>query len=185
MDMNMLANFHFLRPLWLLALLPLAGLQWAMWRRRAASRSWQSVVDPRLLPHLLIGSDARQSRALPFAIALGGVLAIFALAGPAWRKIEQPVYRQQSALVVALDLSRTMDASDIKPSRLQRAQLKLRDILAQQKEGDTALIVYAATPFAVTPLTDAGARRAPRPGNRSGAKTVGPGRRGAWRCAVD
>jgi Ca-activated chloride channel family protein len=153
MDMNMLANFHFLRPLWLLALLPLAGLQWAMWRRRAASRSWQSVVDPRLLQHLLIGSDARQSRALPFAIALGGVLAICALAGPAWRKIEQPVYRQQSALVVALDLSRTMDASDIKPSRLQRAQLKLRDILAQQKEGDTALIVYAATPFAVTPLT--------------------------------
>ncbi|MDR3479645.1 MAG: VWA domain-containing protein [Burkholderiaceae bacterium] len=151
--MDMLANFHFLRPLWLSALLPLAVLQWAMWRRRAASRSWQSVVDPRLLPHLLIGSDARQSRALPFAIALGGVLAICALAGPAWRKIEQPVYRQQSALVVALDLSRTMDAGDVKPSRLQRAQLKLRDILAQQKEGDTALIVYAATPFAVTPLT--------------------------------
>jgi Ca-activated chloride channel family protein len=46
-----------------------------------------------------------------------------------------------------------MDAADIKPSRLRRAQLKLRDILAQRKEGDTALIVYAATPFVVTPLT--------------------------------
>lgn len=151
--MDMIANFHFLRPAWLLAFLPLAALQWIMWRRRVGSRSWQSVVDPRLLPHLLIGSGGKQGRALPSAIALGGTLAIIALAGPAWRKLEQPVYRQQSALVVALDLSLSMDAGDVKPSRLQRAQLKLRDILAQQKEGDTALIVYAAKPFVVTPLT--------------------------------
>jgi len=151
--MDMIANFHFLRPAWLLAFLPLAALQWMMWRRRASSRSWQSVVDARLLPHLLIGNDSKQGRALPLAIAFGGMLAIVALAGPAWRKLEQPVYRQQAALVVALDLSRSMDAGDVKPSRLQRAQLKLRDILAQQKEGDTALIVYAATPFVVTPLT--------------------------------
>lgn len=149
-----LSNFHFLRPLWLLAFLPLLVLVWLMWRRRALSRSWQSVVDARLLPHLLIGANARQGSAPLFAIAIGGILAITALAGPAWRKLEQPVFSQQSSLVVALDLSRTMDAADIKPSRLQRAELKLRDILAQRKEGDTALIVYAGTPFVVTPLTN-------------------------------
>ena len=151
--MNTMANFHFLRPTWLLAFLPLLMLLWFMWRRRANSRSWQSVVDPRLLPHLLIGQDGKQGSASLFLLAIGGILAITALAGPAWRKLEQPVFRQQSALVVALDLSRSMDAGDIKPSRLQRAELKLRDILAQQKEGDAALIVYAATPFVVTPLT--------------------------------
>ena len=146
-------SFHFLRPLWLLALLPLAVLLQLIRHRRLASRSWADVVDARLLPHLLVGGEIRRSPRLLLALGLGGLLAILALAGPAWRKLEQPVFRRQSALVVLLDLSRSMDAADIKPSRLLRAQLKLRDILRQRKEGDTALIVFAATPFVVTPLT--------------------------------
>ena len=151
--MEMISAFHFLRPLWLLALLPLAALLWLMWRRRLVSRSWQRVVDPQLLAHLLIGKNARQGPWVMVAVGFGGVLAILALAGPAWQKLAQPVFRQQSALVLVLDLSRSMDAADIKPSRLERAKLKLRDILNQQKEGETALIVYAATPFVVSPLT--------------------------------
>ena len=151
--MEMISAFHFLRPLWLLALLPLILLLWLMWRRRLVSRSWQRVVDPRLLAHLLIGKNARQGPWAMVAVGLGGLLAILALAGPAWQKLAQPVFRQQSALVLVLDLSRSMDATDIKPSRLERAKLKLRDILNQQKEGETALIVYAATPFVVSPLT--------------------------------
>ncbi len=150
---GLISAFHFLRPLWLLALLPLAAALGLMWRRRLVSRSWRSVVDPRLLAHLLIGENARQGPWTLFAAGLGGLLAILALAGPAWQKLEQPVFRRQSALVVLLDLSRSMDAADVKPSRLLRAQLKLRDILKQQKEGETALIVYAATPFTVSPLT--------------------------------
>lgn len=151
--MDMLSTFHFLRPNWLYALLPLAGLLWLLWRKRTSSRSWQSVVDPRLLPHLLIGQSARQRPWVSLAVGLGGLLSILAMAGPAWQKLEVPVFRQPMALVVLLDLSRSMDAADIKPSRLLRAQMKLRDILNQQKEGETALIVYAATPFVVSPLT--------------------------------
>ena len=151
--MEMISAFHFLRPLWLLALLPLAALLWLMWRQRLVSRSWQRVVDPQLLAHLLIGKNARQGPWVMVAVGFGGLLAIVALAGPAWQKLAQPVFRQQSALVLVLDLSRSMDAADIKPSRLERAKLKLRDILNQQKEGETALIVYAATPFVVSPLT--------------------------------
>lgn len=151
--MEMISAFHFLRPLWLLALFPLAALLWLMWHRRLVSRSWQRVVDAQLLAHLLIGNNARQGPWALFAVGFGGLLAILALAGPAWQKLAQPVFRQQSALVLVLDLSRSMDATDVKPSRLERAKLKLRDILNQQKEGETALIVYAATPFVVSPLT--------------------------------
>jgi len=147
------AEFHFIRPEWFYALIPLALLLWLLWRQRLSSRSWQGVVEPRLLPHLLIGQSARQRPWTLFAVALGGLLSVIAMAGPAWQKLEVPVFRQPSSLVVLLDLSRSMDAADIKPSRLQRAQMKLRDILAQQKEGDTALIVYAASPFVVSPLT--------------------------------
>jgi Ca-activated chloride channel family protein len=87
-------------------------------------------------------------------IMLATSLSIFALAGPVWEKLPQPVFREESALVIALDLSQSMHASDIKPSRLERARLKLLDLIKARKGGQTALIVYAATAFTVTPLTD-------------------------------
>jgi Ca-activated chloride channel family protein len=151
---TLMHSFHFLRPAWFLALLPLAVVLGLLWQRRRAARSWRAVVDPRLLPHLLMdGGKQRGARGVA-AIALCGVLAITALAGPAWSKLQQPVFRREAALVVLLDLSRSMDATDLQPSRLQMAKFKLRDILARRKEGDTALVVYAADPFVVTPLTN-------------------------------
>lgn len=147
-------NFHFLRPAWFLAWVPLAVLLALLWRRRRAGRSWQAVVDARLLPHLLIDGGKRRSTWGIAAVALGAVFAVVALAGPVWTKLQQPVFRRESALAVLLDLSRSMDAADLQPSRLQMAKFKLRDILARRKEGDTALIVYAADPFVVTPLTN-------------------------------
>ena len=146
-------SFHFLRPAWFLALLPLAAVLFLLWRRRRAGRSWQAVVDARLLPYLLMGNEMRRMQMGIAAVALGGLLAITALAGPVWTKLQQPVFRRESGLVVLLDLSRSMDAADLRPSRLQMAKFKLRDILARRKEGDTALVVYAADPFVVTPLT--------------------------------
>ncbi len=150
----MIADFHLLRPLWLLALLPLLLMLWYLHRRSRQSRSWQQIIDPQLQPYVLTqGSPGRRGGAL-FAIATAGLLAILALAGPSWQKLEQPVYRQQSALVILLDLSRSMDATDLRPSRLERARLKLHDLLQQRQEGQTALIVFAANAFVVTPLTD-------------------------------
>ncbi len=145
--------FHFLRPAWFLALLPLVIFVYLLWRRQRAGRSWQAVVDARLLPYLLMGSERRRMRMGIAAIALCGLLAVTALAGPVWTKLQQPVFRRESGLVVLLDLSRSMDAADLQPSRLQMAKFKLRDILARRKEGETALVVYAADPFVVTPLT--------------------------------
>jgi Ca-activated chloride channel family protein len=84
---------------------------------------------------------------------LAGVIVAVSLAGPAWQRIEQPVFRAEQALVVALDLSRSMDAQDVAPSRLTRAKLKILDMLERRKSGQTALIVYSANAFTVTPLT--------------------------------
>ena len=152
--MNALSSFHFIRPGWLLALLPLVLLLIWMWRQRLFSRSWQAVIDARLLPHLLIGEAGDQQRWPLLVFALCGVLTILALAGPSWQKLPQPVFKKQSALIVALDLSRSMDAADIKPSRLARARFKIADLLKLRREGQTGLIVYAADAFTVTPLTD-------------------------------
>ena len=85
--------------------------------------------------------------------AIGGVLAATALAGPSWNRVEQPVFRSEQAVVIALDLSRSMDAQDLTPSRLTRARLKILDILEARRSGQTALVVYSSNAFTVTPLT--------------------------------
>ncbi len=146
--------FHFLRPLWLLLLPVLLILLWLMIKRRLGSRSWEAICDENLLPYMLIdGSEG--SRRLPvFLVGLSGLLTIIALAGPVWEKLPQPVFNNETALVIALDLSRSMDANDISPSRLGRARFKVADILNQHDEGQAALLVYAADAFTVTPLTD-------------------------------
>ena len=146
--------FHFLRPWWFLLLPPLLVLLWLFWRRRLQSRSWQEICDPQLLPHLLIGRSRRRAHWPLWLLLVGLLLSVIALAGPTWRKQPQPLLKQQSALVIALDLSRSMLAADLKPSRLVRARLKIEDILRQRREGQTALVVFAGDAFAVTPLTD-------------------------------
>lgn len=150
----MLDDFHFLRPIWLLAVAPLILAMLLLWRHRQRAGSWQAVCDPHLLPFILdTGTD--RVRLWPWlAIFLCGLLAILALAGPVWQQLPQPVFRQQSALVVALNLSRSMEAADVQPSRLVRARLKLLDLLAKREDGQTALVAYAGDAFAVTPLTD-------------------------------
>ena len=149
----MLADFHFLRPEWLIAL-PFVLLTAVLFaRRRLGPGSWEFVVDPQLAPHVLSGSQANGIDSRWILLGVTGVLGILALAGPAWERIEQPVFRSEQALVVALDLSRSMDAQDVAPSRLLRARLKILDLLQGRASGQTALIVYSANAFTVTPLT--------------------------------
>ena len=146
--------FHFLRPQWFLALFPLALLLWLLFFRKQGSRGWEAVCDEQLLPHILIRKPGRARRASLALTALAGLLAVAALAGPAWEKLPQPVFTAGDALVIALDLTRSMDAGDVSPSRLERARFKIRDLMEKRSEGQTALLVYAGEAFVVTPLTD-------------------------------
>ena len=75
------------------------------------------------------------------------------MAGPTWEKIQQPSFRADQALVIALDLSRSMNAQDLSPNRLTRGKLKILDILERRRSAQVALIVYSANAFTVTPLT--------------------------------
>ncbi len=149
-----ISQFHFLRPLWFFAFIPLFLLCYFLLRDRLFSRSWQSIIAPVLLPHLLVGKQSTKTTVPAIVFFTAGSLIIVSLAGPAWEKRPQPVFKEKSALVIALDLSRSMDANDIKPSRLSRARYKISDILKRRTEGQTALIAYAANAFVVTPLTD-------------------------------
>ncbi|MDO9168710.1 MAG: VWA domain-containing protein [Methylobacter sp.] len=149
-----LVEFHFIRSYWLLAGLPFLVIVVLMLRNKLAQGNWSAVCDAALLPYLLQEKQGKQSRWPLTAGAIAALLVIIALAGPTWERLPSPVFRNDSALVIVLDLSRSMDAADIKPSRLIMARYKIADMLKQRKDGQTALLVYAGDAFTVTPLTD-------------------------------
>jgi len=147
------AEFHWLRPEWLWALPLVALLTFALARRRLAPGNWLRVIDPLLAPYVLSRSQVKALNFRWWFMLLGGVIAILSLAGPSWNRVEQPVFRSEQSIVIALDLSRSMDAQDLSPSRLTRARLKILDILERRSSGQTALVVYSSNAFTVTPLT--------------------------------
>lgn len=148
-----LVHFHFLRPLWLLAIIP-AG--WLLWRHLSATKrqsQGRAFCDEHLLPQLWLEAPGPPPR-LPLALlGLGWLLAIVALAGPAWQQLPQISYQTHPARVLLLDLSAEMNATDLAPSRLTRARFKIQDMLQRAGEGETALIVFSGDAHVVTPLT--------------------------------
>lgn len=147
------SDFHFLRPWWFAGLVPaIVVLLLYHWQRRSAG-NWQKIINPLLLPYLMLGENKKQKHNL-FWMLFAWSLVCVGLAGPTWQQLPQPVHKQDSALVVMLDLSPSMLAQDIKPSRLVRARYKLIDILNNRKEGVTGLVVYGGTAHVVSPLTD-------------------------------
>lgn len=145
---------HFIRPWMFFALLPALALVLMLWRSHSKRTEWGGVCDPHLLPFLQIGLENKRTK-WPVAIfALALFLAIFALAGPSWRRLPQEVFSQDAPIVFLLDLSAEMNAADIKPSRLQRAKYKIIDFLKQRQGGQAALVVFSGEPFVVSPLTD-------------------------------
>ena len=151
---SVIDNFHFLRPLWLLALIPVLLFFFAMWRVNSVVTAWDKAIDKNLLPYLLDRSKNASQRTPLILLFAAWALSILALAGPVWEQLPQPVQKKEDALVIVFDLSLSMFAPDHSPNRLDLAKRKLRDILALREEGQTALVVYAGDAHTVTPLTD-------------------------------
>ncbi|MBT5053014.1 MAG: VWA domain-containing protein, partial [Gammaproteobacteria bacterium] len=152
--MNWIANFHFIRPEWLLALIPAVMIAVLLFRRYERSSAWADTIDHELMPFLLVQPPKKPSvNPLPILL-LAWVLSILAAAGPTTEKIPQPILEREDALVIVLDLTWSMYASDVTPSRLINAKRKITDLLMARKEGTTGLIVFAGDAHAVSPLTD-------------------------------
>ena len=150
----MLEYFHLIRPWWLLALLPVVAIA-ILWSRRNSGQSkWTSAISEDLLKVLLEDSTARAKRWFSALVVGTLILVTVGLSGPAWQKLPQEVEQKQDTLIILLDLSLSMFANDVKPSRVERARQKIADILRARKEGVTALVAYAGDGHAVVPLTD-------------------------------
>lgn len=148
-----LNTLHLLRPqlLWALVLIVPASVLWFLRQRDADV--WRQSVDAHLLPQLLVTGGRRGWFGFVLAVVAYSV-AVVAMSGPSWRQTERPVYQSNRPLVVALDLSSSINANDLPPSRLLQARAKLATLLRERASGDVALLAYAGESFTVAPLTE-------------------------------
>ena len=150
------ANFHFLRPEWFWALLPLSLLLVAMHYVQTKKSGWHNLIAAHLSQKLLEGKIAAASNSYRWLLPISWLLAVSALAGPSWERLPQPVYQLHTGKVLVMDMSLSMRATDIKPDRLTRARYKAIDLINQSAEGEMGLVAYAGDGFVISPLsTDA------------------------------
>ncbi|MDN3681896.1 VWA domain-containing protein [Vibrio tapetis subsp. quintayensis] len=142
-----MADFMFITPLWLLAILPAIAL--ATWLIRNQSK--QGLIAS----HIATGLGLAQSHTshIPKILLVSWVFGCIALAGPSWQQQERPAFQLQSARVLVLDMSRSLYATDIKPNRLTQLKYKALDLLPKWKEGTTGLVAFAGDAYTLSPLT--------------------------------
>jgi Ca-activated chloride channel family protein len=154
-------GFHFASPWWLLGLLLILPV--GAWLRRSMVYGniarINRYADAHLLPHLTGSRELEpRERWRRFGRwALLWSLLVVAMAGPRWDYSEVQLFTPGSDLVVLLDISRSMDVADVRPSRLNRAKQELEDLINQnQGMVRIGLIAFASVAHVVAPITDDG-----------------------------
>ena len=159
MDITVFAEqFHFLRPMWLLMVIPAVLLTWSVYRRSDSLRGWRKVVSLHLLEHMVLTQSGEQGRWRPvYLMGLSWLFACLALAGPSWQTQDSPFSEDRAGMFIIVKVTPEMLAMDIQPTRLQRGVIKIQDLLEIRKDTRTGLIAYAGSAHLVMPLTsDAG-----------------------------
>ncbi|GIU53374.1 MULTISPECIES: VWA domain-containing protein [Shewanella] len=145
-------SLHFIRPEWLLALIPLITIAIFLWRNQQSNSAWQSYIAPHLANTLI--SETNQVKKQPkWLLMLCWVIAVIAISGPAVNKQSLPVYSSEQGRVLVMDMSLSMYATDQKPNRLSQAKYRATDFLTNLSEGETGLIAFAGDAFTISPLT--------------------------------
>jgi Ca-activated chloride channel family protein len=147
------SQFHFLRPEWFFALVPLMVLLFIVAALHRNQSGWQGVLPQHLYQHLITSQGSIKTRPPLLLVAFGFVIAITSLAGPTWQQLPQPVYQLSAGKVVVMDMSMSMRATDVKPDRLTLAKYKTIDLIKQISEGDVGLVAYAGDAFKISPLS--------------------------------
>lgn len=153
MDID-LSALHFLRPWWLL-LIPLALLLAWAWRQLGDERGrFHGMIAGHLLRHLIV-TPTDNAWVQPIHVLVATLmLGALAVAGPSWEQDRPPFLDNQAPLILAVDLSASMNNNDIAPTRLEAAKHKLHDLVNRRHGARIGLIAYAGSAHLVLPATD-------------------------------
>ncbi|MCD5992604.1 VWA domain-containing protein [Pseudomonas sp. CDFA 602] len=145
---------HWFRPWWLLIVPLLILLIWQLWHRQKRAGRWQILLPAAFHSVLLNGGRGGNSKLPWIVLSLAWLLALLALLGPSWQRVEQISQKPVDPLVVLLELTPQMLATDVSPTRLEQARRKLLDLLQARSDSQTAIVVYAGSAHTLVPLSD-------------------------------
>ncbi|MBK1792279.1 VWA domain-containing protein [Persicirhabdus sediminis] len=144
--------FHFIRP-WFFLLLPVAAVVWWLLSQLDDPlRPWRRVMDAELLQAVTMGNDGFRLR-YRMLLALVWLLMVVAIAGPTWKPEPTPFSQDTAAVMLLLKADKTMDLTDLSPSRMELARLKARDFASARAGQPLGLIAYAGSSHLVLPAT--------------------------------
>lgn len=148
-------TLHFLRPAWLMVFIPALWLVWKLWQMTGKKGAWNSIIAPEFRS-VLLGKKSDESFFPWAALGLGILwfIAIIALSGPTWQKVELPAEKNRQGSVILLDLSLSMLSDDIKPNRLSRVRYKILDLLKAHPEINMGMVAYAGTAHTIAPISE-------------------------------
>ena len=149
--MNGLELFHFLRPGWLMLLPVIVLAWWAVRRREASRRRSGELVAPHLREALTVNAGAERGARPIDGIAIVATALALAAAGPSWNKQPSPWFAETAPLVIAIEVTDSMRANDLLPTRLDRARFKALDLIGARTGSRTAIIAYAGSAHIVVP----------------------------------
>ncbi len=153
-DLTSLQHFHFLRPYWLIVLLILFFILRLFKQRDDSLALWRKVMSSKILQQLTVdgtNSNWLSPQKLSWLISIPLCLVLM---GPTWKQQPSPFSENNAALIIALDVSPSMQQNDVQPSRLLRAKQKILQLLEVRGDTKTALIAYAGSAHVVMPITN-------------------------------
>ncbi|NMP17447.1 VWA domain-containing protein [Thalassotalea sp. Y01] len=153
LGLGYLNDFHFIRPLWLLSLIPLFLFYRFVVTKDDSLSKWRVVMSDKMIVHLSIDETQQRMFTPKHLFAVFAVVSTLVMAGPAWKKQATEFFVDESVLIIALDVSSSMQSTDLQPSRLLRAKQKINALLDQRGDAKTALVVYSGTAHIAMPIT--------------------------------
>jgi len=151
---DIVAQLHFIRPLWLLTIPLIFALWWMSRQTLTRPPPWTKALAPHLADALILNKQKVKRIVAVDVTAVIMLITCLCASGPSWNRVPNPFFSETAPLAIALNVNQTMLTNDIQPTRLARAKIKIQDLLAIRSGARTALVAYAGSAHMVLPLTE-------------------------------
>ncbi len=143
------ANFAAINLIWLIFALGM----FYIWAFRKKKRMLEEFAQRELLTEIASGVSVGRQRLKAVVMFIAVVFALFALMRPQWGFRWREIKKSGLDILIAIDTSNSMLAEDVKPNRLERSKLAVKDLVKKLKGDRIGLIAFAGEAFLQCPLT--------------------------------
>lgn len=124
-----------------------------IWVFRAKKKAYEKFAQKNLLQDLLSFSKPNRQKIKAGLLLASVILVLISLMRPQWGFHWQEIKRRGLDIIIALDTSKSMLAEDVKPNRLERSKLAIRDFIKNLRGDRIGLVAFSGTAFLQCPLT--------------------------------